>query len=196
MPNGSLRGMLLKDRITEILRGDGKSISEIYKEINMDEESKVHRLSLTGYLWAMADFNILKEKYLKPSKIYYLVKKDETSIYQYLKDKMQNEPEDKRGEETLYLLYVLLERPVFDVEIEKAGVTGKIKGKRIDRKERKNLLSRVEIRGIKIGPDSEAYIPVTSYPNLAVKVFGDMVAEKYDVKRDKNGIQKKLENIL
>lgn len=196
MSNGSLRGMLLKDRITDILRGDGKSISEIYKEINMEEESKIHRLSLTGYLWAMADFNILKEKYLKPSKIYYLVKKDEASIYQLLMDKMVDEPEDKRGDEILYLLYVLLERPVFETELERAGVTGKLRGKRLDRKERKKLLSRVEVKGMRIPSDSDAYVPTTNFPNLAVKVFGDMIAERCNIKKDKNGVQKKLENVL
>lgn len=196
MPNGSLRGMLLKDRITDILRGDGKSISEIYKEINMEDESKIHRLALTGYLWAMADFNILKEKYLKPSKIYYLIKKDETSVYQLIMDKMSDEPEDKRAEETLYLLYVLLERPVFEIELEKAGVIGKFKGKRLDRKERKKLLSRTQVKGLKIPTDSDAYIPLANFPSLAVKIFGDVIGDMCSIKKDKNGIQKKLENVL
>jgi len=51
----------------------------------MEDETKIHRLALTGYLWAMADFNVLKEKFVKPSKLYFLLKKDETSIYELIR---------------------------------------------------------------------------------------------------------------
>ncbi|MEM0134404.1 MAG: hypothetical protein QXU18_04145 [Thermoplasmatales archaeon] len=198
MPNGSLRGMLLKDRIVDILRGDGKSISEIYKEINKEDETKIHRLALTGYLWAMADFNVLKEKYVKPSKLYFLLKKDETSIYELVGEQTANEPQDKRGEETLYILYALFDRPIFDVELEKAGVTGNVKGKRLDKKERKKLIGKVDIKGLKISPDSDAYLPLpnASYPAMAMKVLSNIISEKYDVKREKKGIQKELDNVL
>ncbi|MCL4450253.1 MAG: hypothetical protein M1386_02915 [Candidatus Thermoplasmatota archaeon] len=198
MPNGSLRGMLLKDRIIDILRGDGKSISEIYKEINMEDETKIHRLALTGYLWAMADFNVLKEKYVKPSKLYFLLKKDETSIYELIGEQTANEPQEKRGEEILYILYTIFDRPIFDIELEKAGVTGNIKGKRLDKRERKKLLSKVDTKGLKISSDSDAYLPMpnASYPALAMRVLSNIISEKYEVKREKKGIQKELDSVL
>ncbi len=198
MPNGSLRGMLLKDRIIDILRADGKSISEIYKEINMEDETKIHRLALTGYLWAMADFNVLKEKYVKPSKLYFLLKKDETSIYEMIGEQTANEPPDKRGEEVLYILYTLFDRPIFEAELERAGVTGNVKGKRLDKRERKKLMGKVDLKGLKIPSDSDAYVPLpsASYPALALRVLGNIISEKYDVKRVKKGIQKELDSVL
>jgi hypothetical protein len=198
MPNGSLRGMLLKDRIVDILRGDGKSISEIYKEINMEDETKIHRLALTGYLWAMADFSVLKEKYVKPSKLYFLLKKDETSIYELIGEQISKEPAEKRGEEILYILYTLFDRPIFDVELERAGVTGTVKGKRLDKRERRRLIEKVDVKSLKVSSDSDAYLPLpsTSYPALALKVLGNIISEKYEVKREKKGIQKELENVL
>jgi hypothetical protein len=198
MPNGSLRGMLLKDRIVDILRGDGKSISEIYKEINMEDETKIHRLALTGYLWAMADFNVLKEKYVKPSKLYFLLKKDETTIYELIGEQTMNDPPDKRSEEILYILYTLFDRPIYEVELERAGITGTIKGKRLDKRERKKLVGKVQIKGLKISSDSDAYVPLpsASYPALAMKVLGNIISEKYEVKREKKGIQKELDNVL
>lgn len=198
MPNGSLRGMLLKDRIVDILRGDGKSISEIYKEINMEDETKIHRLALTGYLWAMADFSVLKEKYVKPSKLYFLLKKDETSIYELIGEQIAKEPAEKRGEEILYILYTLFDRPIFDVELEKAGVTGTVKGKRLDKRERRRLIGKVDVKSLKVSSDSDAYLPLpsASYPALALKVLGNIISEKYEVKREKKGIQKELENVL
>ncbi|MCW6159394.1 MAG: hypothetical protein LVQ63_07975 [Thermoplasmatales archaeon] len=197
MPNGSLRGMLLKDRIVELLRGDGKSISEIYKEINMEDETKIHRLALTGYLWAMADFNVLKEKFVKPSKLYFLLKKDETSIYELIGEQMAGEPPDKRCEETLYTLYILLDRPIFDIELERAGITGNVKGKRLDKRERKKLIGKVEVKGMKISSDNDAYLPLpsASYPALAMKILGNIISDKYEVKREKKGIQKELDGV-
>lgn len=197
MPNGSLRGMLLKDRIIDILRGDGKSISEIYKEINLEDETKIHRLALTGYLWAMADFNVLKEKYIKPSKLYFLLKKDETSIYELIGEQMADEPPDKRGEEVLYILYTLFDRPIYEVELERAGIAGTVKGKRLDKRERKKLLGKVQIKGTKISSESDAYVPhpSASYPALTMKVLGNIISEKYEVKREKKGIQKELDGV-
>ncbi|MCL4447185.1 MAG: hypothetical protein M0Z77_11135 [Thermoplasmatales archaeon] len=198
MPNGSLRGIQLKDRIVDILRGDGKSISEIYKEINMEDETKIHRLALTGYLWAMADFNVLKEKYVKPSKLYFLLKKDEKSIYELIGEQTVNETPDKRGEEILYILYTLFDRPIFDIELERAGITGNIKGKRLDKRERKKLIGKVDIKGLKVTTDSDAYLPLPSalYPALAMKVLSNIISEKYEVKREKMGIQKELDSVL
>lgn len=189
--------MLLKDRIVELLRGDGKSISEIYKEINMEDETKIHRLALTGYLWAMADFNVLKEKFVKPSKLYFLLKKDETSIYELIGEQMAGEPPDKRCEETLYTLYILLDRPIFDIELERAGITGNVKGKRLDKRERKKLIGKVEVKGMKISSDNDAYLPLpsASYPALAMKILGNIISDKYEVKREKKGIQKELDGV-
>ncbi|MGC8546696.1 MAG: hypothetical protein ACP5MU_03430 [Thermoplasmata archaeon] len=196
MPNGNLRGMLLKDRIIDIVRGDGKSISEIYKEVNLDEDSKIHRLTLTGYLWAMADLGFLKERYQKPSKLYSLNKKEENSIYEIVASKLSDEPEDKKANEILYVLYKILDRPIFRVEMEKAGIIGDIKAKKIDKKERKKLIEKVELKGLRITPDTEAFIPTEEYPELAFRVIIDIIAEKFDIKKDKSGVQKKLENIL
>ncbi|MEM0195065.1 MAG: hypothetical protein QXJ24_01980 [Thermoplasmatales archaeon] len=196
MSPSNFKGMVLKDRILDILGGDGKSISQIYKEINMDEETKIHRLALTGYLWALADLNILREKYVKPSKIYYPIKKDERSIYQIVAEQLATDPADKRGEEILYILHTLFDRPIFGTELEKAGVTGNIKAKRLDKKERKKLLNRADIKGLKIPPDDDAYIPINNYHALALRVLSKIISEAYDIKRENNGIQKELDNLV
>jgi hypothetical protein len=196
MPPNNFKGMILKDRILDILGGDSKSISDIYKEINMDEESKIHRLALTGYLWALTDMNILREKYVKPSKIYYPVRRDEKTIYEVVGEQVAGDPQDKRGEEVLYILYTLFERPIFEVELEKAGITGNIRAKRLDKKERKKLMAKITLKGIRIPPDDDAYVPVTSYPALALRVLSRIISENYEIKRDNNGIQKELDSML
>lgn len=192
MEDQELHGITLKDLIVQMLQGDGKSISGIYKELKISENSKIHRLELTGYLKAMTDFGILKEKYVRPSKIYYLNKKDGETIYDYIKEKLTEES-DHRAEKTLYILYKIFERPIFSAELEKAGVITVNNAKRVDKRERKKLLEKYEWKDIKITPEMEAFIPQEQYPDLAIKVLSDIISEKFKVKKGNNGIQKKLE---
>lgn len=192
MEEHELHGIPLKDHILQILRGDGKSISGIYKELKLSENSKIHRLELTGYLKAMTDFGMLKEKYVKPSKIYYLNKKDGETVYDFIRERLSAE-EDHRAEKTLYILYKIFERPIFSAELEKAGVISITNAKRIEKRERKKILEKNEIKDIKVTPEMEAFIPEEQYPELAIKVFSDIISEKFKVKKGNNGIQKKLE---
>ena len=110
---------------------------------------------------------------------------------------MAGEPPDKRCEETLYTLYILLDRPIFDIELERAGITGNVKGKRLDKRERKKLIGKVEVKGMKISSDNDAYLPLpsASYPALAMKILGNIISDKYEVKREKKGIQKELDGV-
>jgi len=192
MEDQELHGIPLKDHIIEILRGDGKSISGIYKELKNTDNAKIHRLELTGYLKAMTDFGLLKEKYVKPSKIYYLNKKDGETIYDFIKEKLQNE-EDHRAEKTLYVLYKIFERPIFSAELEKAGVISISNAKRIDKKERKRILEKIENKDVRLTPEMEAFIPQEQYPDLAIKILSDIISEKFKFKKGSNGVQKKLE---
>ncbi|MCD6370703.1 MAG: hypothetical protein J7L63_04330, partial [Thermoplasmata archaeon] len=66
------KGMLgkpLKDIIIELLGKDGRSINSLAKELEKMGIRK-HRLILTGYLQAMADMGILRERIIKPAKVF------------------------------------------------------------------------------------------------------------------------------
>ncbi len=59
----------MRDLLFEILNNDGKSISAISRELE-EQGCSIHRLILTGYLRALTDLNILKEKEVPPAKVY------------------------------------------------------------------------------------------------------------------------------
>ena len=68
-------------KVIECLGKDGKSISALSKEL-MTMGIKHHRLILTGYLRAMTDMNILREREVPPSKIYQPIRSLPESIYE------------------------------------------------------------------------------------------------------------------
>ena len=70
----------LKESILQILAVRENTISGIHvklKEMGID----THRLVLTGYLRAMKDMEILVEKEIKPSKLYFISEKTSSDIY-------------------------------------------------------------------------------------------------------------------
>ena len=70
----------LKQVIITTLSEEGRSISYLSRELKK-QGFDMHRLTLTGYLRAMTDLNILKEKDVPPAKIYTPVKGKERDIY-------------------------------------------------------------------------------------------------------------------
>ncbi|HRR67139.1 MAG TPA: hypothetical protein P5063_05780, partial [Methanomassiliicoccales archaeon] len=63
----------LKQTIISMLSEEGRSISYLSKELKK-QGFDMHRLILTGYLRALSDLNILKEKEVPPAKVYTAVK--------------------------------------------------------------------------------------------------------------------------
>ncbi|HXK36693.1 MAG TPA: hypothetical protein VJ553_03880, partial [Candidatus Paceibacterota bacterium] len=61
----------MKALVLEILKKDPMSISGVCREL-ASKGVKLHRLELTGYLKALADMNVLKEKDILPAKVFSL----------------------------------------------------------------------------------------------------------------------------
>src|SRR2546430_3076214 len=62
-------GKNLKDLVVAYLREQERSISALTKQLRQDGYP-FHRLFVTGYLKALADAGILREKDITPSKVY------------------------------------------------------------------------------------------------------------------------------
>jgi len=118
-----------KRTILEALGKDGKSISALAKELEKSGY-KIHRLIITGYLRALSDMQIVKEKDIPPSKVYTPISSHDDNVYSraYMASKETCDDPDKR---TLQVLHSLLRRPVFESELRLAGVDI-IKGSRIE----------------------------------------------------------------
>jgi len=142
----------------EILGGEGKSISALSRELEARGYS-FHRLILTGYLRALTDLKVLKEREVPPAKIYIPVKPLDRDIYEVVGQKVREMVEgDKANALILYILSRILKRPVFYDELKRTGITGQPSGRQVspeERQEAKRILVRA---GFRIPDSSKAYL--------------------------------------
>jgi hypothetical protein len=148
----------LRRAVFEILGGEGKSISALSRELEK-RGYNLHRLILTGYLRALTDLKVLKEREVPPAKIYIPAKPLERDIYELVGQKVREMVEgDKADALILHLLSRILRRPVFYDELKRAGITGQPPGRQASSEERQEA-KRVLVRaGFRIPDSSKAYL--------------------------------------
>ena len=149
----------LKQTIISMLSEEGRSISYLSKELKK-RGFDMHRLILTGYLRALSDLNILKEKEVPPAKVYTAVKGKEKDIYIRIAEHARSISPERSGELTLYALYRLFRRPIFKEELERAGVLGLSPGVQAKEEEIADARKFMLKAGFKVPTSSKAYVPL------------------------------------
>lgn len=162
--------------VVETLGKDGKSISALAKDLEA-AGIKHHRLILTGYLRALTDMNILREKEVPPSKVYIPLRSLPDNLYQSVGKSVSKMASDKEGA-VLYVLYRLLKRPIFESELRMAG-SFQIAGRQVDAQTLAEC-KKVLRRGGNVIPGEAAYEPVKEYPELYADVLTDILLETKD----------------
>ena len=170
----------LKEKIIEILNQDEKSISSISKLLEA-QGMKIHRLTLTGYLMALRDLNILKEKEIQPSKIYSVNSVEEKNIYDLIGGFLADHPES--GDVCVYILFNLFKRPILKWEIDKCGAGKPEFAEKVYGEERKISLEIMESLGIHISKNMPAYIPKKEYPEEIKNIFMQMIIDGYNLQK-------------
>jgi len=149
----------LKQIIVSMLSEEGRSISYLSRELSK-QGFDMHRLTLTGYLRAMTDLNILKEKDVPPAKIYTPVKGKERDIYLKIAEQAKLITKDRSADLTLYALFKLFRRPIFKEELERAGVLDSAPGIQARDEEIVEARKFMMKIGFKIPTSSKAYVPI------------------------------------
>lgn len=149
----------LKQIIISMLTDDGRSISYLSRELKK-QGFDMHRLTLTGYLRALSDMNVLKEKDVPPAKIYSPVKGRERDIYLKVTEHARIVSPDKYPELALYTLYKLFKRPIFKEELERAGIFDLSPGVMAREDEMTEARKFMQKTGFKIPTSSKAYVPI------------------------------------
>jgi len=150
----------------------------------------MHRLTLTGYLRALSDMNVLKEKDVPPAKIYTPVKGKERDIYLRIAEQSKIMALDKYPDLTLYALYRLFKRPIFKEELERAGVFEFSPGVQAKEDEIADARRFMQKTGFKIPTSSKAYVPTSeelesTFQNLLVQILINDSECSYLVKETK-----------
>jgi len=184
----------MKELVLEILKKDAASISGVSREL-AERGVKLHRLELTGYLKALADMNVLKEKDIKPAKVFSLSSTREKNLYELIGQASANNAltADERATLASYCLQKLFKRAVFDMEVRRCGLDGLVDGRRASQEERaeaKVVLSRM---GYKI-PNSD--VPIIVEKDLDqqfLSVLAEVVIDRFNARSYvKETVQTKL----
>jgi len=173
----------MKELVLEILKKDPMSISGVCREL-ASKDVKLHRLELTGYLKALADMNVLKEKDIKPAKVFSLSAVREKNLYEVVGEscsKIGKTP-DERATLAAYTLQKLFRRAVFDMEVRRCGVDGAADGRKAtteERSEAKAVLTRLSYKV----PNSD--IPTIVEKDLNeqfVQVLAEVIVERFNLR--------------
>ena len=145
----------MRELVFEILRKDSTSISGVSREL-ASRGVKLHRLELTGYLKALADLGMLKEKDIKPAKVFSVSSMREKSFYELLGEACASVTQfpDDRPTLAAYCLQTIFRRPVFDMEVRRCGFDGMVRGRKSTAEERFEAKSKLTRQGYKV-PNSD-----------------------------------------
>lgn len=174
----------MKELVLEILKKDPMSISGVCREL-ASKGVKLHRLELTGYLKALADMSVLKEKDIKPAKVFSLSAAREKNLYELIGESCSRigKTPDERATLAAYTLQKLFRRAIFDMEVRRCGMDGAVEGRKAtaeERSEAKAILVRLSYKV----PNSD--VPTVVEKDLDeqfLQVLADVVVERFGARQ-------------
>jgi hypothetical protein len=173
----------MKELVLEILKRDPMSISGVCREL-ASKGVKLHRLELAGYLKALADMNVLKEKEIKPAKVFSVSASRDKSLYELIGESCSAicKTPDERATLAAYSLQKLFKRAVFEMEVRRCGVEGSVEGRKATSEERAEAKSVLVRMGYKV-PNSD--VPTVVEKDLErefMQVLADVVVERFNAR--------------
>jgi predicted ArsR family transcriptional regulator len=144
-------GVSLRDIVTDILRDGHASISQVGVQLKQ-RGIPLHRLTVAGYLKALADDGYLEERIVPPAKTYRLSPgRAPRSVYEIVGEKVRHHAEDQYECPRLAVkvLSDLFHRPVFNEELRRAGFEVRQGVREIsgdDRQAARRVLSRTPLK--------------------------------------------------
>lgn len=179
LPDKSLKGIIMQE-----LDKDDKSISSLYR-ILKDEDHKLHRLVLTGYLKAMEDMGVLRSKEIPPSKVYSISITAEKDIYESIGEQCRNleVPDVKRPAIAMYVLQKLLKRPVFLGEIRRMGYDSDVDeiATNVSGDERQEVRKMLAKRGHMVPKRDPAYRIEKKYDREYDEILPHLLLQRFKV---------------
>ncbi len=139
----------LRDLVMSYLRNSESSISGVARQLQKDGH-RLHRLFLTGYLKALADMGMVKEKEIPPAKVYTIASRREKNLYEAVGERCRARvaSEDEAAVLALAVLQRLFHRPIFLRELRACGFTSGPRVHEIDgprREDARRALGKVKV---------------------------------------------------
>lgn len=170
----SLRALVFKH-----LRDADKSISRLSRDLEKDG-FKLHRLVLTGYLQALAETGVLREKDIPPSKVYSVTSSRMQDVYESIGEKLLKlEPHKaRRSRMAVFVLQRLFRRPVFYEELKRCGLGPPKKFRSVTAEERAEARKLLENAGVPVPPSDPCYLVAEDFSKEVYDLLSDELIER------------------
>jgi DNA-binding HxlR family transcriptional regulator len=176
---------MLKELIIKYVKEEERSISSLSRRLE-EEGHKMHRLVLTGYLKALTDVGVLREKEIPPAKVYTTSAHREKNIYEAVGEKCMalNLDNDEKVQVAVFILQRLFRRPIFFEELKQCGFKGGVEdAEQITGDERREAKAALTKADVHLPYNDPAYIVKKDYENLFLDILSDIIIETYRAKR-------------
>ncbi len=175
----------LKDLIIKYVKEEERSISSLSRRLE-DEGHKMHRLVLTGYLKALTDVGVLREKEIPPAKVYTTSAHRDKNLYEAVGEKCLalKVNDDEKAEAAVYTLQKLFHRPIFFEELKQCGFKeGMEDADQITGDERREAKAALTKAKVHLPYNDPAYIVKKDYEIIYQDILTDIIIESFKAKR-------------
>ena len=176
---------MLKDLIIKYVKEEERSISSLSRRLE-EEGHKMHRLVLTGYLKALTDVGVLREKEIPPAKVYTTSAHREKNIYEAVGEKCRalNFDYDEKAQVAIYTLQKLFHRPIFFEELKQCGFKEGVEdAEQITGDERREAKAALTKSNVNLPYNDPAYIIKKDYDSVFLDVISDIMIETFRARR-------------
>jgi DNA-binding transcriptional ArsR family regulator len=172
----------LKDLVISYVKSEERSISALTRQLNKDGY-KFHRLFITGYLKALTDMGLLRERDIPPSKIYTTSAYRGQNLYEAVGEQCRALEKEERRQVRLAIavLQRLFRRPVFLREIKECGFGTQIDAPQASKEEREEARKMLLKIGIQLPTNEPAYYLKERKDQSKEAVLASVVLQKFEV---------------
>ena len=172
----------LKDLVVSYVRKEERSISSLAKDLQKDGY-KFHRLFITGYLKALADMGVLKEKQIPPAKVYTTASHREPNLYEAVGERCRVHERDEARQARLAVLVLerIFRRPVFLRELRECGFDGAVDADLASRDDRDDARKAFSKMGLPIPANEPAYVAADRRHEVRDAILVELLVEKWRV---------------
>ncbi|UCE38562.1 MAG: hypothetical protein JSW00_04860 [Thermoplasmata archaeon] len=175
----------LKDLIIKYVKEEERSISSLSRRLEEDGH-KMHRLVLTGYLKALADVGVLKEKEIPPAKVYITSAHRDKNVYEAVGEKCiaLNVDDDEKALIAVYILQRLFHRPIFFEELKQCGFKEGVEdAEQIIGEERREAKAALTKASVHLPYNDPAYVVNKDYESIFLDIMSEIMIENFRAKR-------------
>ncbi len=172
----------LKDLVVSSVRAKERSISALAKDLTLIGY-KFHRLFLAGYLKALADLGVLREKDIPPAKVYTASTYRGKTLYECVGEKVRASEADPRAQARLAasVLCRLFRRPVFLRELKECGFDAVADLPTASKEEREDARRGLAKLHLQIPTNEPAYYVEDRRNDVRDVIITDLLVEKFDM---------------